>query len=43
MEMAKQPYTDTVEMPITRFQNYLRWKIKLEEDKNKALSDQLGG
>jgi len=41
MELSKQPYTDTIEMPINRFQNYLRWKIKLDEDKKKALDEEL--
>jgi len=42
MEMSKQSYPDTIMMPVTRFQTYLKWKIKLEEDKSKALDDQLG-
>jgi len=41
MEMSHQPYPDTMNMPVTRFQNYLRWKLKLEEDKNKALDEQM--
>jgi hypothetical protein len=41
MELAKQAYPDTVVMPVTRFQNYLKWKIKLEEDKSKSLDEQL--
>lgn len=42
MEMSNQSYSDTLGMPVTRFQNYLKWKIKLEEDKSKALDEQLG-
>ena len=41
MEMAKQSYPDTLVMPVSRFQSYLKWKIKLEEDKSKSLDDQL--
>ncbi len=41
MELSKQSYPDTVRMPITRFQSYLKWKIKLEEDKSKSLDEQL--
>lgn len=42
MEMAKQSYTDTVQMPVKRFQNYLKWKAELEEDKQKALLEEFG-
>jgi hypothetical protein len=40
MEMAKQSYSDTVKMPVKRFQNYLKWKSDLEEDKQKALVEE---
>jgi hypothetical protein len=42
MEMAKQSYPDTVDMPVKRFQNYLKWKSDLEEDKQKALLEEFG-
>ena len=41
MELAKQSYPDTLKMPVNRFQTYLKWKIKLEEDKSKSLDEQL--
>jgi len=41
MEMSKQSYPDTVDMPIKRFQNYLNWKAKLEDEKKKALDEEI--
>jgi len=41
MEMSTQSYPDTVEMPVNRFQTYLKWKAKLEDDKKKALDDEI--
>ena len=41
MELSKQSYPDTVKMPVNRFQNYLKWKIKLDEDKKKALDEEI--
>ena len=41
MELSKQSYPDTIDMPVNRFQNYLKWKIKLDEDKKKALDEEL--
>lgn len=41
MEMSGQSYPDTVDMPTNRFQNYLRWKTKLEDDKKKALDEEI--
>lgn len=41
MEMSTQSYPDTVDMPVNRFQNYLKWKAKLEDDKKKALDEEI--
>jgi hypothetical protein len=41
MELSKQSYQDVTNMPVTRFQNYLKWKIKLDEDKKKMLDEEL--
>ena len=41
MEMSKQPYPETLNMPVNRFTNYLKWKMKLEEDKAKALDQKM--
>jgi hypothetical protein len=42
MELSGQSYPDTLNMPIRRFQTYLKWKIKLDEDKKKALTEEIG-
>jgi len=41
MEMSTQSYSDTIEMPVKRFQNYLKWKTKLEDDKRKSLDEEI--
>ena len=41
MEMSKQPYQNVVDMPVKRFYNYLKWKTDLEEDKKKAIEEQI--
>jgi hypothetical protein len=41
MELSKQSYPDVTNMPVTRFHNYLKWKIKLDEDKKKMLDEEL--
>ena len=37
MEMSKQPYGDVMLMPVKRFQDYLKWKTDLEDEKQKML------
>lgn len=41
MEMSKQSYTDTMNMPVQRFFNYLKWKADLEEDRKKFMEDKM--
>jgi hypothetical protein len=41
MEYSKQGYLDTMNMPIGRFRNYLKWKIKLEDKKKELMQDEL--
>jgi len=41
MELTKQQYTSIMLMPITRFQHFLKWKAKLEEEKHKAMDEEL--
>ena len=41
MEMTKQSYIDIMSMPIKRFNDFIKWKAKLEEDKQKAMDDEL--
>ena len=35
MEMSKQSYDECMSMPLNRFQDYMKWKSKLEEEKQK--------
>jgi len=39
MELSKQSYIEIVNMPVKRFQNYLKWKSDLEEDRQKMLEE----
>lgn len=39
MEMSHQSYIDTMMMPVKRFNDYLKWKVKLEEEKQKAIEE----
>ena len=40
MEMSKQSYHDVIRMPIKRFYDYMDWKAKLEEEKQKQLEEE---
>jgi hypothetical protein len=40
MEMSRQSYTDTILMPVKRFLDYLKWKSKLEEEKQKRFDEE---
>jgi hypothetical protein len=42
MEMSKQSYVECILMPYKRFQDYMIWKSKLEEEKQKKLNEELG-
>lgn len=39
MEMSKQSYFEATLMPVKRFNDYLRWKVKLEEEKQKTIEE----
>jgi hypothetical protein len=41
MELSKQSYKDTVLMPVKRFRDYMVWKVKLEESKQKKIDEQM--
>lgn len=41
MEMSKQSYTDTVLMPVKRFQDYLKWKSELEEERSRLMDEEV--
>ena len=40
MELSKQSYVDTVQMPVQNFYGYLKWKSKLEEEKQKRIEEE---
>ena len=40
MEMSKQSWVDIVEMPVQRLYGYMKWKDKLEEEKQKLMEEE---
>jgi len=40
MEMSHQSYTEVVMMPVKRFYDYLKWKTKLEEERQKKIEEE---
>ena len=40
MELSKSSYPDVMLMPVKRFQDYLKWKSKLEEEKQKRFEEE---
>ena len=43
MEMSSQSYEEVINMPVSRFYEYLKWKAKLLEDKRKAMEEETAG
>ena len=43
MEMSSQSYEEVINMPVSRFYEYLKWKSKLLEDKRKAMEEETAG
>jgi len=41
MEMSGQSYFDTMNMPVKRLDNYLSWKAKFEEEKQKMIEESM--
>ena len=41
--MLKQPYDTVLNMPVLKLKQLLRWKNKLEEDKENILKELKGG
>jgi NurA-like 5'-3' nuclease len=41
MERSGQSYIDICMMPVKRLENYLRWKAKLEEEKQKLIDEEM--
>jgi len=42
MEMSKQSYVECMLMPFKRFQDYMIWKGKLEDEKQKRINEEVG-
>lgn len=40
MELSGQSYIDVVNMPMQHFYEYLKWKAKLEEEKQKRIEEE---
>ena len=40
MELSKQSYNAVMQMPVKRFQDYLKWKSQLEEEKQKRIEEE---
>jgi hypothetical protein len=40
MELMKQQYHDIVFMPVKRFQDLIKWKSELEEERSKLMKEQ---
>ena len=41
MEMSKQSYIEVCMMPYKRFQDYMTWKARLEEEKQKRIEEEI--
>jgi hypothetical protein len=41
MDMSHQSYPDTMDMPVKRFYDYIKWKNDLEEKKQKTIQELL--
>jgi hypothetical protein len=42
MELSGQSYVECIMMPFKRFQDYMTWKVKLEEEKRKKMKEDMG-
>lgn len=40
IELTRSPYGDIMLMPINRFYDFLKWKSKLEEEKQKQMEEE---
>ena len=41
MELSKMSYIDVLKMPVYRVEEYLTWKIKFDQEREKAKSEGL--
>ncbi len=42
MEWSKQSYIEVLQMPVKKLHDYMRWKMKLEEEKEKSMEKNKG-
>lgn len=42
MEMSKQSYWETIQMPVHKMKKYLKWKNELEDARKKMLTAKRG-
>jgi hypothetical protein len=40
MEMSGQSYIEVMAMPVKRFSDYLKWKSRLEEERQKKIEEE---
>jgi len=41
MELSRQSYVECILMPYKKFQDYMKWKSKLEEEKQKHIKEEM--
>jgi hypothetical protein len=41
MDLSKQSYVECMMMPFKRFQDYMKWKTKLEDEKLKKIQEDI--
>lgn len=41
MELSKQSYPETIDMPVKRFYNYLKWKSDLNAEEQKQILEHI--
>ena len=41
MELGKMSWSEVMVMPVNRLEQYLTWKIKFDQDREKAKADSL--
>jgi len=40
MELSRQSYVECMLMPFKKLQDYMKWKTKLEEEKQKNITEE---
>ena len=42
MELGKLSYTDILQMPVNRLEEYLTWKVRFDQEREKSKAESLG-